>query len=63
MPLEGGDDVRGHVGNFLRGHEVGGAGREIVHGDGDLALGRSLGECDGRDKECEETKLCSADHG
>ena len=61
--LERGDDVRGHVRDFLRGHEVGGAGGEIVDGDGDLALGRSLGEGDGRDEECEDVKFCDSLHG
>ena len=61
--LERGDDVSGHVRDFLSGHEMGGAGGEIVHGNGDLALGRSLGEDDGREEECEDVKFCDSLHG
>src|SRR5215470_7446229 len=39
LPLERADDARGHVRDFLCGHELRGAGGEIVDGDGDLAIG------------------------
>ena len=61
--LERGDDARGHVRDFLSGHGLCSAGGEIIHGDRDLSLRRSLGECGRGEKEYEKIEFCDANHG
>ena len=61
--LERGDDVRGHVRQFLSGHGLRGTCGEVVHGDDDAAVRKSLRCGERRDDQQDGEQFGGSDHG